>query len=156
MKLDEARQRYPQIAALYSIIEDKKIKLTALPTNPKLDSIYFREIEFSSQDFSAIIPLDDEYEDVEKGNQALMLQLIIYAVEEYEDREDFLVWSTAFGLNSNDPFILNMYRDLGKTIPKIRDIIGTDINDISQKMERLRADRSWKHPKTGTIRHCNS
>ncbi|HCI72345.1 MAG TPA: hypothetical protein DF712_12475 [Balneola sp.] len=131
MKLDEARQRYPQIAALYSIIEDKKIKLTALPTNPKLDSIYFREIEFSSQDFSAIIPLDDEYEDVEKGNQALMLQLIIYAVEEYEDREDFLVWSTAFGLNSNDPFILNMYRDLGKTIPKIRDIIGTDINDIS-------------------------
>ncbi|HAW78706.1 MAG TPA: hypothetical protein DCX27_02690, partial [Balneola sp.] len=108
-----------------------KIKLTALPTNPKLDSIYFREIEFSSQDFSAIIPLDDEYEDVEKGNQALMLQLIIYAVEEYEDREDFLVWSTAFGLNSNDPFILNMYRDLGKTIPKIRDIIGTDINDIS-------------------------
>ncbi|HAH50875.1 MAG TPA: hypothetical protein DCL80_06240 [Balneola sp.] len=131
MKLDEARQRNPQIAALYSIIEDKKIKLTALPTNPKLDSIYFREIEFSSQDFSAIIPLDDEYEDVEKGNQALMLQLIIYAVEEYEDREDFLVWSTAFGLNSNDPFILNMYRDLGKTIPKIRDIIGTDINDIS-------------------------
>jgi|TARA_R110001599_G_scaffold244895_1_gene445043 hypothetical protein len=131
MKLDEARQRYPQIAALYSIIEDKKIKLTALPTNPKLDSIYFREIEFSSQDFSAIIPLDDEYEDVEKGNQALMLQLIIYAVEEYEDREDFLVWSTAFGLNSNDPFILNMYRDLGKTIPKIRDIIRTDINDIS-------------------------
>lgn len=89
MKLDEARQRYPQIAALYSIIEDKKIKLTALPTNPKLDSIYFREIEFSSQDFSAIIPLDDEYEDVEKGNQALMLQLIIYAVEEYEDCEDF-------------------------------------------------------------------
>lgn len=131
MKLDEARQRYPQIAALYSIIEDKKIKMTALPTNPKMDSIYFREIEFSSQDFSAIIPLDDEYEDVEKGNQALMLQLIIYAVEEYEDREDFLVWSTAFGLNSNDPFILNMYRDLGKTIPKIRDIIGTDINDIS-------------------------
>ena len=131
MKLDEARQRNPQIAALYSIIEDKKIKLTALPTNPKLDSIYFREIEFSSQDFSAIIPLDDEYEDIEKGNQALMLQLIIYAVEEYEDREDFLVWSTAFGLNSNDPFILNMYRDLGKTIPKIRDIIGTDINDIS-------------------------
>ncbi|MBO6572933.1 hypothetical protein GYB29_00465 [bacterium] len=131
MKLDEARQRYPQIAALYSIIEDKKIKLTALPTNPKLDSIYFREIEFSSQDFSAIIPLDDEYEDVEKGNQALMLQLIIYAVEEYEDCEDFLVWSTAFGLNSKDPFILDMYRGLGKTFPKIRDIIGTQINDIS-------------------------
>jgi hypothetical protein len=131
MKLEEAKQKYPQIAALYSIIEDKKIKMTALPTNPKMDSIYFREIEFSSQDFSVVIPLDDEYEDVEKGNQALMLQLIIYAVEEYEDCEDFLVWSTAFGLNSNDPFILDMYRDLGKTIPKIRDIIGTEINDIS-------------------------
>lgn len=131
MKLDEARQRYPQIAALYSIIEDKKIKLTALPTNPKLDSIYFREIEFSSEDLTAVISLDDEYEDVEKGNQALMLQLIIYAVEEYENCEDFLVWSTAFGLNSKDPFILDMYRGLGKTIPKIRDSIGTDINDIS-------------------------
>ena len=131
MKLEEAKQKYPQIAALYSIIEDKKIKMTALPTNPKMDSIYFREIEFSSQDFSVVIPLDDEYEDVEKGNQALMLQLIIYAVEEFEDCEDFLVWSTAFGLNSNDPFILDMYRDLGKTIPKIRDIIGTEINDIS-------------------------
>ncbi|MEP0553158.1 MAG: hypothetical protein ABJE29_02330, partial [Balneola sp.] len=43
----------------------------------------------------------------------------------------FLVWSTAFGLSSKDPFILDMYRGLGKTIPKIRDIIGTDINDIS-------------------------
>mgnify|MGYP003132247416 FL=1 len=131
MTLEEAKQKYPQVAALYLIIEDKNIKLTALPTNSKMDSIYFREIEFINEDFSAIIPLDDEYEDVEKGNQALMLQLIIYAVEEYEDCEDFLVWSTAFGLNSNDPFVLDMYRDLGKTIPKIRDIIGTDINDIS-------------------------
>ncbi len=131
MTLEETKQKYPQVAALYLIIEDKNIKLTALPTNSKMDSIYFREIEFINEDFSAIIPLDDEYEDVEKGNQALMLQLIIYAVEEYEDCEDFLVWSTAFGLNSNDPFVLDMYRDLGKTIPKIRDIIGTDINDIS-------------------------
>lgn len=131
MTLEEAKHKYPQIAVLHSILEDKKIKLTALPTNPKIDSIYFREIEFSSEDLTAVIPLDDEYEDAEKGNQALMLQLIIYAVEEYEDCEDFLVWSTAFGLNSKDPFILNMYRGLGKTIPKIRDIIGTDINDIS-------------------------
>lgn len=89
MTLEETKQKYPQVAALYLIIEDKNIKLTALPTNSKMDSIYFREIEFINEDFSAIIPLDDEYEDVEKGNQALMLQLIIYAVEEYEDCEDF-------------------------------------------------------------------
>lgn len=131
MTIEEAKHKYPQIAELYSILEYKKIKLTALPTNPKMDSIYFREIEFNSKEFSAVIPLDDEYGDAEKGNQALILQLIIYAVEEYEDCEDFLVWSMAFGLNSNDPFILNMYRDLGKTIPKIRDVIGTDVNDIS-------------------------
>ena len=131
MTPEEAKEKYPQIAALYSIIEDKNINLTALPKNPKMDSIYFREIEFNCEGFSAVIPLDDEYEDVEKGNQALMLQLIIYAVEEYEACEDFLVWSTAFGLNSNDPFILDIYKDLGKTIPKIRDIIGTEINDIS-------------------------
>ncbi len=131
MTIEEAKHKYPQIAALYSIIDDKKIKMTVLPTNPKMDSIYFREIEFNSDDYSAVIPVDDEYEDAEKGNQALILQLIIYAVEEYEDCEDFLVWSMAFGLNSNNPFILDIYRDLGKVIPKIRDIIGTDVNDIS-------------------------
>ncbi|MEQ9091971.1 MAG: hypothetical protein RIE52_12830 [Balneola sp.] len=131
MTLAEANEKYPQIAVLYSIIDDKKIKMTVLPTSTKMDSIYFREIEFNSDDYSAVIPADDEYEDAEKGNQALILQLIIYAVEEYEDCEDFLVWSMAFGLNSNNPFILDIYRDLGKVIPKIRDIIGIDVNDIS-------------------------
>lgn len=139
MTIEEAKHKYPQIAALYSIIEDKKIKLTALPTNPKMDSIYFREIEFNSDNYSAVIPVDDEYGDAEKGNQALMLQLIIYAIEEYEGCEDFLVWSIAFGLNSNNPFILDIYRDLGKIIPKIRDIIGTDVNDISDYHWELNA-----------------
>ena len=131
MTLKEAKEKYPQIAELYSIIENNKIELSALPKTKKLSDIYFREIEFTSKNFSAIIPLDDEYDDAETGNPALILQLIIYAVEEYEECEDFLVWSTAFGLDASDPFIFELYRDLGKVIPKIREILGTDINDIS-------------------------
>ena len=104
MTLEEAKHKYPQIAALHSILEVKRIKLTALPTNPKMDSIYFREIEFSSEDLTAVIPLDDEYEDAEKGNQALMLQLIIYAVEEYEDCEDFFGLVDGFWVKLKGPF----------------------------------------------------
>ncbi len=131
MTLQEVKQKYPQIESLYSIIESKNIELTPLPKTPKLSAIYFREVEFKSDGFTSTISLDDEYDDAESGNPALLLQLVIYAVEEYEACDDFLVWCTAFGLNASDPFILNMYKKLGAIVPKIRGIIGTNINDIS-------------------------
>ncbi|XWN37033.1 MAG: hypothetical protein ROO71_13860 [Balneola sp.] len=127
MTLQEAKQEYPQIDSLYSIIESKNIELTPLPKTPELSDIYFREIEFKSDGFISIIPLDD----AESGNPALLLQLVIYAVEEYEAYDDFLIWCTAFGLNVSDPFILNLYKELGTIIPKVSGIIGTNINDIS-------------------------
>lgn len=131
MTKKEIRAKYPEVDALYLHIENKGIKLSALSITEKLDSISFREIEFSSPEYSCLFPVDDEYEDADSDNQAILLQLILYSIMEYEDSDDFLVWSTAFGLNASDPFSLDLYRRTGEMAPKIRVIIGNDFRGIS-------------------------
>tara|TARA_R110000868_G_scaffold306734_3_gene568132 strand:- start:63498 stop:63950 length:453 start_codon:yes stop_codon:yes gene_type:complete len=131
MTENEIRATYPDAEALYSLLESKKIELVALPLTKKLDSISFREIEFICHEYSCIIPVDDEYNDASLGNTALLLQLILFSIEEYEDCDDFLVWSTAFGLNASDSFSLDLYKQTGEVAPKIRAIIGANFNGVS-------------------------
>ncbi len=131
MTLSEAKAKYPEIVELYSLIDARNLILRALPLSKQFEEVSFREVtlKFNAQTFT--IPVDDEFKDADSGNQALLLQLIIYAVEEYEDCEDFLVWSTAYGLNASNPIHLDWYRQLGDVVPKIREIIGKKISGIS-------------------------
>ncbi|MFV1884773.1 MAG: hypothetical protein ACMZ7B_09815 [Balneola sp.] len=131
MNLQEAKETYSEIRELYSAIEKLQIGFRVLPVSKELEEASFRKIliRFGSTDFS--IPVDDEYKDADLNNPALLLQLVIYAIEEYEDCDDFLVWSTAYGLNTSSPIHLNWYRKLGEVAPKIREIIGTGISGIS-------------------------
>ncbi len=135
----EIRIAYPEVDALYSLIESKKIELTVLPVIDKLEDISFREIRFQNHSYSCTFPVDDEYNDATVNNPAILLQLILYSIMEYEDCEDFLAWSMAFGLNASDSFSLDLYRRTGEMAPKIRSIIGAEFKGISDFYWQLNA-----------------
>lgn len=131
LTISEAKTAYLEIKELYSVIDKSGLGFEVLPLNKELEKASFREILFRFDSSDLIIPVDDEYEDTDLNNPALLLQLVIYALEEYEDCEDFLVWSTAYGLSASNPVHLDWYRQLGEVVPKIREIIGFDISGIS-------------------------
>ena len=135
----EIRSLYPVVETLYKLIEENEIQLTALPKTKSLEDISFREIDFLSPSYTCTLPVDDEYKDADLDNQALLLQLIIFAIEEYEDCDDFLVWCTAFGLNASDSLSLVLFKRTGEIVPKIRAIIGTDFHGISDYDWQLNA-----------------
>lgn len=127
----EARTSYPEIDTLYKIIESRGLVLTVLPKTEELKAISFREIEFKSRTLTCIIPVDDEYEDAKDPNPAILLQLILHACYEHEDHDDITTWSTAYGLALSHSLTLSFYKTLGEVVPRIRDLIGTDLEGIS-------------------------
>lgn len=135
----EIRSLYPVVESLYKLIEENEIQLTALPKTKSLEDISFREIDFLSPSYTCKVPVDDEYEDADLDNQVLLLQLIIFAIEEYEECDDFLVWCTAFGLNASDSLSLVLFKRTAEITQKIRPIIGTDFHGISDYDWQLNA-----------------
>ncbi len=139
MNLAEIKSTYPEVKELYDSIEEFKINLTVLPITQVLKDACFIDIKMDSSSREFTIPVDDEFQDARTGNPALLLQLIIYAIEEYEDCEDFLVWSTAYGLDASDPTHLDWYKRLGQSAPKFRELIKADISGISDYDWQLNA-----------------
>lgn len=131
MNLTEAISSYPEIKKLYDLIEKQSIRLTVLPKTSEFLGTSFQKIQMSSLSGEFKIPVDDELQDTDLGNPALILQLVIYAIEEYEDCDDFLVWSTAYSLDPENPIYLDWHKQLGEVTPKIRKMIGPDITGIS-------------------------
>lgn len=139
MNLSEAIHSYPEIKKLYDLIEDHSIRLTVLPKTSELLDASFQEIQMTTSSGEYKIPVDDELQDADLGNPALILHLVIYAIEEYEDCDDFLVWSTAYGLDPSVQIHLDWYKQLGVVTPKIRSIIGPEITGISDYDWQLNA-----------------
>lgn len=139
MTLSDIKGKYPEVKELYDIIEEHEIKLTVLPITPAFKDAYFREVRLSTPSIEFTAPVDDELEDSNSGNPALLLQLIFYAIEEYEVCEDFLVWSTAYGLDASNPIHLDWYRRIGIITPEFRKIISTEVSGISDYDWQLNA-----------------
>lgn len=132
MTPEEARKTHSEVDSLFNLIEKYHIELNLLPSKQWFSDISFREIEFRSADYSCIIPVDDEYNDANSSNPPILLQLVLHMCYEFEDCEDFLVWSKAYSLvDASDPDVLDLYRTLGNVVPKILDIIGREEAGVS-------------------------
>ena len=132
MTSEEVRKTHPEIDSLFNLIEKYHIELNLLPSKQWFSDISFREIEFTSMDYSCIIPVDDEYNDAKSSIPPILLQLILFMCYEYEDCEDFLAWSKAYSLNASDSDVFDLYRTLGNVVPEILDIIGREEVGVSR------------------------
>lgn len=131
MTSEEARKTHSEIDSLFNLIAKYHIELNLLPNKQHFSGISFQEIEFTSMDYSCIIPVDDEYNDAKSSSPPILLQLILFMCYEYEDCEDFLAWSKAYSLNASDPDVFDLYRTLGNIVPEILDIVGREEVGVS-------------------------
>ena len=51
--------------------------------------------------------------------------------EEFESTTDFLDWANSGALNASEPIVMELYNELKTLVPKLREIIGTNIKIIS-------------------------
>lgn len=123
---------YPEIKELQKVLRDHNIRLFLGPTRKDLPRPY-RTIRFNLllNDINITIPVSDEYRDADKENQPLLLQLVLFECEFYEDAEDFLVWARDSALDSADLAVQRLYKELSDAVPKILEIIGPDVIGIS-------------------------
>lgn len=97
------------------------------------------EVNFFLGKQNWILLVDDEYGDYDEENQPMCLFLILRALEEYNDAEDFLTWSRYYHIDSSEPFYLEYYRDMAYKFNQITAIIGEPNSFISSLDYELRA-----------------
>lgn len=97
------------------------------------------EVNFFLGEQNWILLVDDEYGDYDEVNQSMCLFLVLRALEEYSDAEDFLTWSRYYHIDSSEPFYLEYYRDMAYKFNQITAIIGEPNSFISSLDYELRA-----------------
>ena len=80
---------------------------------------------------SIIIPVCDELDEANSTNQLLLLQLVLMECGAFESSTDFLDWANSEALNASESKVMELYGELKTEVPKLREIIGTDIKIIS-------------------------
>ncbi|MCP4120835.1 MAG: hypothetical protein GY751_03700 [Bacteroidetes bacterium] len=116
---------YPEITALIKTVSDLQISIEAMPRTPDEAKIFYRRLKMIIGDNSFIIPVDDEYEDVQTdpGNTALMLHLILSECVFYKESEDYLVWCKDAGLSASRTESREMYFELRESAIRILEIM---------------------------------
>lgn len=66
------------------------------------------------------LAVDDEYGDVDPGGAPVRLHLVLCALEDYEEAEDFLVWAREQGLSSSDPVARELWLTLREVQASLR------------------------------------
>jgi hypothetical protein len=80
------------------------------------------DIQFDVHSYS--IPVEDEFGDARENNPALLLQLILQNCDYFTDAEDFLTWAKSLSLDSSNPIILDLYRELSRQVPDLLKHLG--------------------------------
>jgi hypothetical protein len=125
--------QYPEIAALNKALVGHNIQLSAGPDDARLQPHSYRRVRLAlpSNGLELSIPVDDEFDDARRNNPALTLHLILSECETYEEAEDFLVWARETGFDPAEYWVRNLYAEIGKVVPKIREIFGREVKALS-------------------------
>ncbi|PQB05391.1 hypothetical protein [Aureitalea marina] len=123
---------YPAIRQLAELQKALKPKITAVE-GQYLQKEYYPLVHFELRGTTFPIYVDDEYTDLELGNRLLNLCLVLRALENYLDAEDYLVWCTQHGLDFGDSAAREYHMGLGTMVREIRkwiDPIDSFISDF--------------------------
>jgi len=92
--------------------------------------LYDEEIKMIYQDQEFIIPVDNEYKDVELNNPMLFLNMILEEITHFEESDSFLDWLSGVHQLSKDPETQEFYERIKKCTLDIREIVGDEIEPI--------------------------
>jgi hypothetical protein len=100
-----------------------KHQLHAEPVEHKKDDSLLKARFFIGSQYWDLY-IDNEYGYFNTNKQLVCIYLVLNALEEYNEAEDYLLWCKANGLNASDNSWLEYYRYLGKAFQKIEQLIG--------------------------------
>lgn len=125
-------KEFPAIDELKEVIVRHNLSFAVAKSKKELPNPYVRiQVTLLLNQISLIIPAFDEYEDAKKEHPVLMFHLVLTECEDYEDATDFVDWAKTSGLNPSEPRVVRVWDELKEFVPKLREIIGSEIKSLS-------------------------
>jgi len=114
------------------------------------ETSYWKEMLYEAVKIKAwkkefVMLVADEYDDIPQGNALVILNLIIYECEEFENAADYLVWCNDKGLDASHPLVRVHYDQLRDTVPILRE-------KLKDAMPISHADWERNGPETKALR----
>jgi hypothetical protein len=96
-------------------------------------------VQFRFTDHIWIVFVEDEYNDWQDNNHLMCLFLVMRALEDYKEENDFLKWCNLYGLNASDIEWLSYYKSLDAIIKELEQVSGPVNSFISSLDYQLRS-----------------
>jgi len=126
----EESLKYPEVMILKKSVEDHKLVFNRLSTL-YVPGTSFITVGMQATTLNFVIPLMDEFSDFDKNKPTLALHLVLMACIEFEEAEDYLVWAKEQGLKAEDERCRTAWFHLRDEVPRIRNLIGENVEPIS-------------------------
>eukprot|EP00039_Didymoeca_costata_P021627 m.345010 g.345010 ORF g.345010 m.345010 type:complete len:148 (+) comp25623_c0_seq1:147-590(+) len=124
-------ENYPQIQKLIDCCIEHQFTFEVIrPIRINQDHLYDEEIKMTYKDHEFIIPVDNEYEDVELNNPVVFLDMIIREVESFEESKSINEWAFNNAVKPKNREAIGFYKTLKEASPKIRSIVGDTVKSI--------------------------
>lgn len=125
------KQTYPEIQKLIDCCRAHPFTFEVIqPTRINQDGLYDEEVKMVYKDQEFIIPVDNEYGDVEINNPIVFLDMILREIEYFEESENFIAWLSVSAELSKNKETINFYRTLKQVAPIIRSIVGKEVKSV--------------------------
>lgn len=122
---------YQEITNLKNLYSKHNINFVLAKVHPDFNATENVWIEFTVDDYNAILLVDDEFKDFSAESPILNLCLVLRELETYREEEDILRWTVFKNLSPSNPEVLNYYKDLGTLNKEIKAILGKIDSQIS-------------------------
>lgn len=143
--------KYPVTDRLLAAIQFFDMRVEVLPSTPELEAISFRGLVVHAGSRTWNMWVEDEFGDgSDESNTAMLLHLVLRECEYYEDCGDFPEWCREHELDAGSALALDIYRDLGRTVPAIREMLGPHIGPVDEYHYQLSAGETQVLRNMGT------
>ena len=123
--------KYPEVQKIIQTLNDFDISFSVPPLKKYLVPAHYKNIVVHFKNRDIEIPVYDEFDDVSKENPAVLLHLVLVECEAIEEAKDFKTWVEDVGSFGDINLSRKIYTELLIIVPKIRSIIGHDVQPIS-------------------------
>ncbi len=111
---------YPEVNQLIKLQKDYNLSVESLST----EITDFQQVRFYIGKQSWDVYIDNEYHDFNTDKPLVCIYLVLSALEDYSDADDFLQWCRHLGLNASDQKWLDYFRQLARSYNEIEKILG--------------------------------
>ena len=114
--------------------QHSNLEIYPLPKSVTFKDWFIRYVELvdTNSKRSYIVPVYDEYEDVECDNAILHLHLILQTCEYFEEAKSYEEWLLDNGFGDAEETQTN-YQKLHTLVPELRKVLGTKIRAIADR-----------------------